>query len=137
MYIHQFPAKLESLYDMLDFIQTSEILQQASKDFLDKIIVAVEEVLVNIISYAYPSQQEGTIEITCEKSFPKNGLKMTIKDQGIPFNPIKYSTPPPIHLLSHNSSLGGYGIYLFLGIMDHVEYDRVNHTNILSFIKYF
>lgn len=133
-----FPARLEHLYDILNFIQ--EYGQKKIKDsnLLNKIIVAVEEAVVNIINYGYP-EENGTIEITCEDPPNKPGIRIHIKDQGIPFNPVEQTCPKKISAKTtlEEIKLGGYGIYIFVGIMDQVEYKRLDEGNILTLVKYF
>lgn len=136
-----FPAELDNLYDMLDFIKGYGASHQVPTSNLDQIILATEEALVNIINYGYPNQKKGTIDITCKKTPKRPGIQIVIKDQGIPFNPVeKVPTHPPSPdeiLNKANDSLGGYGIYILVGLMDRVEYKRFEEGNILALTKYF
>lgn len=139
MYHKVFPAELEHLYSMLEFIKEYGQSHHVPALALDQITLAAEEALVNIISYGYP-ENKGTIEITCKDSTPQRGIKIIIKDQGIPFNPIEnipnnLATSSTIPKKSNNS-LGGYGIYILIGLMDRVEYQRIDGGNMLSLIKY-
>lgn len=140
MYQKIFPANLEFLYQMLEFIKAYGERNQVSSLALDQITLAVEETLVNIMSHGYPNQKEGTIDISCEETTPP-GVKIIIKDQGIPFNPIENAPkvpPAPEKLLNEaETSLGGYGIYILIGLMDRVEYQRLEDGgNMLTLIKY-
>jgi anti-sigma regulatory factor (Ser/Thr protein kinase) len=139
MYHKVFPAELDCLYEMLAFIESFVKSYRISPSVVDQIILATEEALVNVINYGYPDQKKGTVEITCEETSNPAGIKIIIKDQGIPFNPVENvpSTLPPSTTTDKASeSLGGYGIYILVGLMDHVEYQRVNEGNILSLTKY-
>lgn len=136
-----FPAKLEYLHEMLAFIQTYGLNQNIPVSLVDKIVLAAEEALVNIINYGYPDQTpDGTIEMTCQDSEERSGLKIMIKDQGVPFNPVEQV--PNLKSLSTKSEdvanrpIGGYGIYIFVGIMDRIEYQRIDSGNILTLTKY-
>ena len=62
---------------------------------IDQITLSVEEALVNIISYGYP-EEGGTIDMGFEATPNRQGIKITIKDRGIPFNPLE--NIPPILL---------------------------------------
>lgn len=138
MYQKIYPAELDSLYEMLEFIDKFCTDLQMSARGLEQIHLAAEEALVNIISYGYPDEKRGTIEISCEKTTPEEEIKLTIKDQGIPFNPIEKApaTPPIAKSLDDNSnSLGGYGITILIGLMDRVEYQRLKDGNRLILIK--
>lgn len=127
----RFLAALDQLYKMLDFIQDCGENYAIPKTALDQIILASEEVLVNVIQYGYPQPEKGDIEITCEKLASKSGIKITIIDQGISFDPTKsnFNIPP------NEGSVGGYGIYLLKQLVDQVEYERVNNQNILILTK--
>ncbi len=140
MHKQVFPAKLDHLYEMMDFIRTHGQAKNVEAQILDKIILAVEEALVNVISYSYPNPgQEGTIELTFEFFSKKPEMKIIIKDHGIPFNPIEQAPPfrsPETLLQNDHQQIGGYGIYIFVGIMDRVEYQRLNDGNVLTLTKY-
>jgi len=135
-----FPAELDSLYEMLEFIKEFGQSLRISPSILDHVVLATEEALVNIISYGYPNQKGGTIQIVCKNSVPERGIAIVIKDQGIPFNPVENALdalPEPSSILDKSEhSLGGYGIYILVGLMDRVEYQRTAEGNILSLIKY-
>lgn len=135
-----FPADLGHLYDMLGFIKSYGLSENINQSILEKIILACEEALVNIIHYSYPNRK-GTIEITCQESSNKHGITVYLVDNGVPFNPIvqcpiKNDHTPPIPSLD-DSKKGGYGIYIFVGIMDHIEYQRLEEGNLLALTKYF
>jgi serine/threonine-protein kinase RsbW len=140
MHKQVFPAKLDYLYEMMDFIRVHGQAKNVDAQILDKVILAVEEALVNVISYSYPNpDQEGTIELIFEIFSKKPEMKIIIKDQGIPFNPVEQAPPfrsPEALLQNDNQKMGGYGIYIFVGIMDHVEYQRLDGGNVLTMTKY-
>jgi anti-sigma regulatory factor (Ser/Thr protein kinase) len=135
-----FSAELDHLYEMLEFIRTYGQSCNIPSSTSERIILAAEEALVNIISYGYPNGKKGTIKIVCEKTEPQHGIKIIIEDHGIPFNPIENAPSDLISsskvLSKSEESLGGYGIYILIGLMDRVEYQRVEGGNILSLIKY-
>ena len=129
-------AKLDCLHQMLSFIKNYAQKIGFSSPILDKVILAAEEALVNIINYGYPGDA-GTIEIICENCSSRSGIKIVIKDQGIPFNPIGQNQGfSPERVENSNVDIGGYGIYIFVGVMDRVDYQRIEGGNRLSLIKY-
>ena len=79
-----FPATLECLHAMLHFIEDESQSQGVPLALRDKITLAAEEALVNIIQYGYPVNK-GEIDIQCGSSVGDKGFSITIKDQGIPF----------------------------------------------------
>jgi serine/threonine-protein kinase RsbW len=153
MHKKTFPARIDQLHGMLNFIQIYGKNKQIPSLLLDKIILAAEEALVNVINYGYPDEN-GTIDLSCEETGLKPGLRILIKDYGIPFNPInealikkkkplgkqasqeKKSEVEENQIPKEDHQIGGYGIYIFVGIMDCVEYKRMDGGNVLSLIKY-
>lgn len=122
---------------MLLFIQQQAQQLSMPVQHMDQITLSAEEALVNIIHYAYP-EQKGEIEIFCTSPKEKNGLVITLKDSGIPFDPTKFSKVA--HDITGNkefSSLGGFGIYLLISMMDEIKYERVDNKNCLTLTKYF
>lgn len=129
-----FPASLDKLYEMLQFVrlQAQDALFDESQT--SKIELALEEALVNIISYGYPNRS-GAIEIHCS-AMDNTGLKIVLKDRGIPYNPLTNAKRfNPMDALEAKT-IGGYGVYFILKIMDEVDYTRENNFNILTLVKY-
>ncbi|MFO7727311.1 MAG: ATP-binding protein [Desulfonatronovibrio sp.] len=111
------------------------ILEQAEKleiepAVIGKIELILEEVLLNIINYAYTESQAGTIRAGCAL-FDRNRFVIRIIDQGKPFDPS--SSPDPDTTLSiEERGIGGLGIYLVHQLSDKVSYQRVDGQNILD-----
>ncbi len=140
MYKKIFPASLDHLYDMLAFVHQFSFEKGFNDGAIDKITLATEEALVNIIHHGYPVNK-GEIEIQCSHTVAKPGIKILIKDYGIPFDPTKeikkikkkrYKSSS----LEEEISIGGYGIFIYIGLMDRVEYYRTDDGNLLFLIKY-
>lgn len=132
-----FLAKLEHLHEMLDFLNDFCKSCHMPSNCIEKVILAAEEALVNIISYGYQTEENGHIYISCEWKSPP-ALVITIKDRGIPFNPLENlppALPPAERLLEKTDSLGGYGIYLLKQLIDVVDYQRVKEENVLTLTK--
>jgi serine/threonine-protein kinase RsbW len=132
-------AVLENLHDMLDFVKKHCLRMGFNSLATDKIILGIEEVLVNIIRHAYPNGQPGKVEIICDECPDKSGITILIKDQGIPFNPLKTIDKIKKNHLAQmdDKTIGGYGIFFYIEVMDHVEYKREEKTNSLYLVKYF
>ena len=132
-----FPSELSHLYEMLDFVKNYPTHHVLCSKNLDKIILATEEALVNIIQHAYSQQEKGAIEILCEEISSPSAIKIVIKDQGIPFNPLDYNSLPisSSFFRPNQHMLGGYGINLLKEVMDHVEYVYLDGHNQLTLTK--
>lgn len=91
-----------------------------------------DELLNNIISYAYADENEHQIEVKVE--FSGNDLVLTLSDDGIPFNPFQKETPNT-KLSVEDRSIGGLGIFLVRQMMDKVSYQRKVDKNVVTLIK--
>lgn len=94
--------------------------------------LAVEEMVVNVINYAYPYPKEGTVSIYADSDCKE--LRFTIVDEGIPFDPTAV-VPQSITLSAEERSIGGLGILLSRQIMDSVSYCRKTEFNVLTLTK--
>ena len=75
---------------MFAFIREGAARQGFVQEHIDKIQLACEEALVNVISYAYPGTQ-GDLEISYFNS--ESFLEINLIDSGIPFDPLSVSDP--------------------------------------------
>ena len=126
-----FKADLKELNDLFEYSsRVLGILGFGSRDII-KINTALEEIFVNIASYAYENQ--GTIEIALSKHLDK--VVIIIKDNGVPFNPLE-KADPDINLDGVDREIGGLGIFMVKKIMDDVSYEYVNNQNVLTLVKY-
>ena len=99
-----------------------------------RIQIALEEVLVNVASYAY-QDEVGNIEIEYEIFHdPNKTLKVTIIDSGIEFDPLAKEDPDIVSFYEQKK-IGGLGIYMTKQIMDEVIYQRKDNKNILVLKK--
>lgn len=105
-----------------------------------KIRLAVEEAVANVISYAYPKGELGTIHvdilaqpITDVSSTGR--LTVVISDSGQPFNPLARQAVD-VEQAAHDRQIGGLGIHLYRQLMDKVTYERTDDgRNVLTLIK--
>lgn len=126
-------ASLNMLSAAVDFIEKSAGKISCPKDACNDILTACEEVIVNIISYAYPSGHQGQIEISV-KSSPKVFIEVTISDFGKPFDPLSVPDPDTGKPIEERQ-IGGLGIFLVKNMMDDVKYTRDRGVNIIKLVK--
>ena len=128
-----FTAKKETLPEVMAF--TEECLESFDCPMKSSmgICVAVEEIFVNIASYAYP---DGDGDASLSFGFNENERLMTlvIKDNGVPFNPLE-KAEPDITLPADEREIGGLGIFITKKTMDTVSYAYKNGENILTMTK--
>lgn len=93
--------------------------------------MALEEVIVNIISYAYPEQDGMPIDISFD--FGKEICSVVVTDSGIPFNPTLDAESPDFDLSVSDMPIGGIGVYLTKMYMQKMDYQRTDDgKNVLS-----
>ena len=95
----------------------------------NKIRLAVEEAVVNVMDYAYPSGVEGYVNI--EAIANDERLKFTITDNGTPFDPTAHAEVD-INAPADERPIGGLGIHLMRQLMDSINYNRIDGKNILT-----
>ncbi len=127
----EFAARLESLPEMLSFIKENCIRFGLAKKSINKVELASEEAIVNIISYAYPHSL-GKICITFEQK--EESIEIVLRDRGIPFNPLQIEADAEVKKPLHERKIGGLGIFLIEKLMDEVRYSRECDENVLSLI---
>ena len=94
--------------------------------------LALEEVVSNVILYAYPQKMGENIII--KASSDDNILVFTITDKGDEFDPTKLEDAD-ITLAAEDREIGGLGIFIVKNIMNEVTYQRLDGKNILTLKK--
>lgn len=96
-----------------------------------KLRLCIEEVVENIVSYAYEGGN-GYVEVGTNL---KDGLlSVTLEDSGKPFNPLE-KEDPDITLSAEERPIGGLGIFLCKQLMDELVYSYENGKNKLIMKK--
>lgn len=130
-----YPAKLEQLNGMLEFILSYAREHGFDDKKVGKIRLGMEEILVNIISYAYP-ESTGSVDIAClPAEGDRPGIIIEVKDLGIPFNMLDKEDPDTT-LPIEERQIGGLGIFFAKQIMDDLKYERRADSNVLRLTKY-
>ncbi len=99
---------------------------------IHKICIVIDELLSNIISYAYQDKKEHIVEINIKLN--EERLEIKITDDGFPFNPLAM-LPPDTKLGLDEREIGGLGIHLVKNIMDEYQYTRLKGENIIVLVK--
>lgn len=94
--------------------------------------MAVDEACSNIIEHAYGGEGKGDVELYCRKL--DDGLEVTIRDQGHPFDPTAIDAPN-IHAPLEERGEGGLGLFLMKELMDEVAFEFSKGGNTLLLVK--
>lgn len=126
------PAEIERLPEVLSFVE--EQLEEVGCPMKAQmqISVAVEEVYVNIASYAY-APGTGVATIRLERT-EEPAVTITFIDSGVAFNPLE-KEDPDVSLPAEEREIGGLGIFMAKKTMDEVRYERAGMYNVLTLIK--
>jgi ammonium transporter len=98
-----------------------------------RMAIAFDDLLNNVISYAFRDEDEHEVEIRAELT--GNRLTVTISDDGIPFNPLGIKTPDT-SLSLEEREIGGLGIHLVRNMVDDISYQRRIDKNVLSVVMH-
>ena len=128
-------ALTQNLDQVIAFLEEELEVMGCPMKVMLQIDVAVEEIYVNIASYAYTSGVGyAIIQIEGEKD-PAQVI-ITFIDEGIPYNPLE-KDDPDVTLAAEERQIGGLGIYMVKKSMDSMEYERKDGKNILKITKKF
>ena len=127
------PAIKENWSKVYEFVKDFMISLEISENIYTNLLIAVEEIFVNVSSYAYPNNI-GNINISLEYNKLSRIIKIIFKDSGIPFDPTKKSKPN-LKASPAKRKIGGLGIYMVKKISDTMEYLYSDNQNILSITK--
>jgi serine/threonine-protein kinase RsbW len=94
--------------------------------------LVIEEMVVNVISYAYPKGTEANIELKAESKGKE--LTFVLSDRGREFDPTM-KADPDTDVNPVDRDLGGMGIFIVKNIMNEVTYQRLEGKNLLTMKK--
>jgi len=125
------PAKTECLDELTEFVESHLEEVMFPMAAVMQIDIAVEEIFVNIASYAYPDREDGTATLQMEVSEDPKRVYMTFIDSGIPYDPLA-KADPDVTLSADERTIGGLGIFMVKKSMDEMSYKYEDGKNILS-----
>lgn len=94
--------------------------------------LVLEEMVSNVIFYAYPEGTEATIELVAESD--GKSLTFLLSDRGREFDPTQMESND-MDANPAERPLGGMGIFIVKNIMNHVSYQRLDGRNLLTMKK--
>lgn len=115
----------------------TRMVQRSAVDrkVVNKIILAVDEAVSNIIEHAYEEGRSGTIEVQVKSD--AQIIEITIRDSGKHFDPDRVE---PVRDIGDHVKSGrrhGLGIFIMRQIMDEVQYTyKEGVENELRLVKY-
>lgn len=126
-----FSANVEKLNDVLAFVDEELEKVEAPMKVTTQMDIAIEELFVNVASYAY-APNSGDVEIKVEA---KDGsIEVIFEDSGVEFDPLA-GEDPDITLSAEERRIGGLGIFMVKKFVDEMDYCRTEGKNILRIRK--
>jgi serine/threonine-protein kinase RsbW len=125
------PAQVASVRPFCEFGRRTGEKAGFAEEELDRLELAIEEIVVNIARYAY-GPAGGDVELIIGVEGPRR-VRVEIADHGRPFNPLTMA-PPDFSGGLAERPVGGLGIFLARSIVESMVYERVGSRNILRFL---
>ena len=126
-------AKLDNLAQVLQFVDSRLEEEDCPIGLQMKIDVAVEELYVNVASYAY-APDSGSVAVRMEVEEDPKTAVITFVDCGVPYDPLA-KEDPDVTLSINDREIGGLGIFMVKKSMDDMIYAYENGQNVLTIRK--
>jgi anti-sigma regulatory factor (Ser/Thr protein kinase) len=125
--------KTDQIPLLAEFVE--QICEELSLDMMlnFNLNLVLEEAVTNVIMYAYPQDEEHTM--TLKAWTEDDTLAFQLCDQGKPFNPIESAPEVDTTLSAEERNIGGLGIFLIQQMMDDVQYEYKDNSNVLTMKK--
>ncbi|MBQ4495183.1 MAG: ATP-binding protein [Selenomonadaceae bacterium] len=128
-------ALLDNLQAVVDFATEKLEARDCSMKVVMQTELVIEEIFVNIASYAY-HPEIGPATFCMEFEENPNAVLMTFIDGGKPYNPLEQEAPDTT-LSIEERDVGGLGIFLVKKNVDEIAYEYTDGKNILRMKKFF
>ena len=132
-----YDTTIEADVNMLHDVQTSIRRMAESVEYdkskLMQLDLVVEEIFVNIASYAY-TPYKGNVTVRAELVNDDTTMKVTFIDKGREYNPLA-KEDPDVTAAAKDRTIGGLGIYLTKQLTEDQEYEFVDMKNVFTFYK--
>ncbi|MBR1876770.1 MAG: ATP-binding protein [Lachnospiraceae bacterium] len=130
-------AKRENLGEIFDFVVSALTESGCDKKLIRQCKLCVEEIFLNISSYAYhPETGPATVTVELANGDKPLRVKICFIDKGKPFDPLS-ENDPDIESELDERQIGGLGIFLVRTTMDDVFYEYTDGKNVLTMQKRF
>ena len=126
-------ATLDNLEVVQNFVNEELEAQGCSMKVMMQIEIAVEEIYVNIVHYAY-NPEIGKATVRCEVTDNPMQVIIQFLDSGVPFDPLA-KEDADITLSAEEREIGGLGIFMVKQSMDEVSYEYTEGKNVLTIRK--
>ena len=123
---------IENLNKLAEFVENFGEEHELSPKNIFELNLILDELITNIISYAYEDNSNHIIELEINKE--SDELKILLIDDGKEFNPLEKEEAKLDEELDERK-IGGLGIHIVREKTDEIEYKRESNKNILLLKK--
>ncbi len=120
---------MDEIARVADLVDSFGADNRLSNEVVVALNVSLDEILNNIISYAYADADRHDILVRLEMR--SEMVDVVVEDDGKPFDPLLAPAPD----LTAKDRLGGVGLHFVRNLMDEVEYARCDGINRLRMMK--
>lgn len=124
-----FAAHFGNISTAVNFIQHRLMPFQIDPKYVNEISLAANEIIDNIVRYAYKDNPNGAFHIKVEVN--EFDVLITFTDSGVPFDPTQVRTGKNVEGEREN-----LGIFIAKKSVDGVRYRRINNQNVFTLIKH-
>lgn len=131
MKLKTFSPEIDAVHKIQGYVSDHLPADYQSPEKVFQIELIIEEVVINIVNYAFTDVKNGFITVGVggkEKAFT-----VEIRDNGSRFNPLEIKAPDLEAPLDQREP-GGLGIFLVRQLSGQVTYSRLSGNNILRLV---
>lgn len=122
---------LDDIKRLAAFTEDLSVAWQLSGQMRFQLNLVLEELITNVIFYAYSDLREHLIKIRIWKE--ESSLRIEVEDDGKPFNPLMDKEPIDMNLPLEEREPGGLGIHFVRSLTHNLQYNRSSDRNLLCF----
>ncbi len=130
-------ANIKNIDVLIIYVKNILEKESISKEYIDEILISLDEAITNIVMHAYKSKRNGYIKFIMKVS--KKKVEISLLDNGKSFKPENVPAPDFKKGIGERK-LGGLGIFLMKRFMDKIEFylksEDHHRENELKMIKY-
>ena len=117
--------RLEEIAGVTERIEAFGAMHGLPAEDLFKLTLTLDEVVTNIISYAYDDANEHQIEIRMDLDGTTAAVR--VEDDGRAYNPLE-APKPALGAGIEDRPIGGLGVHMVRSMMDELEYPARGRT---------
>lgn len=129
----QVEASVDALKQIQNAVEEFGQAQNLPSSLTYQINLALEELGINIVNYAYDDNETHKFEISL--ALEVNTLTIEIIDDGRAFNPLSEAPEPDLDSNVEDRPIGGLGVHLVRSMMDELHYRREAERNHITLVK--